>query len=75
VAVAILNEQATLGNPKERGTADGLWSYAKEQGMGSPSSTIKRMWGNRESYRQALRNAQRDEFADDFDVEEIELTF
>jgi len=74
-AIAILNEQATVGDPNQHGTADGLWSYAKDQGMGSPSSTIKRMWSNRDDYRKALKNAQKPDFSDDFDVEDVEVKF
>ncbi|WMT07263.1 recombinase family protein [Natrinema thermotolerans] len=72
IAVAILNEQADVGNPRKHGTADGLWSYAKEQGMGSPSSTIKRMWDNRDDYRKALENGRQDE---NFDVSDIVVQF
>ncbi|MFC6755882.1 MULTISPECIES: recombinase family protein [Haloarcula] len=75
VAIEVLNRQSQLGDPNEKGTADGLWSYADGKGMGSPSSTIKRMWENRDDYRKALENAQRDEFADDFTVDDIELEF
>ena len=75
IAVAILNEQATVGDPNEHGTADGLWSYAKDKGMGSPSSTIKRMWNNRDDYRKALQNARDHGFADDFDLDGIQVNF
>lgn len=75
IAIAILNEQATVGDPNNHGTAEGLWSYAKDKGMGSPSSTIKRMWNNRDDYRKALQNAQDPEFRDDFDVSGIETRF
>ena len=67
VAVEILNRQGT--QDPENGLVDGLWTYAKEQGIGSPSSTIRTMWENRENYRKALNNGRAN---DDFDVTGLE---
>jgi DNA invertase Pin-like site-specific DNA recombinase len=75
IAIEILNKQATVGDPNDYGSAEGLWSYAKGKGMGSPSSTIKRMWNNRDDYRKALQNARNPDFANDFDVDDIQMDF